>query len=115
MPGLRVALPWDRPAAAGWGFRGRGNNYFHPSMTFIERKEQCPLRPIFVGAMICSIALSQEARIERLHDVLGGNMYVGSGRPRAIVSGNGALPAHRYASRAIAYEGSNRRKAPFSP
>jgi hypothetical protein len=32
---------------------------------------------IFVGVMICPITLSLEARIERLHDALGGNMYVG--------------------------------------
>ena len=32
---------------------------------------------IFVGVMICPITLSLEARIERLHDTFGGNMYVG--------------------------------------
>jgi hypothetical protein len=32
---------------------------------------------IFVGVMICPIIVSLEARIERLHDVFGGNMYVG--------------------------------------
>lgn len=32
---------------------------------------------IFVGVMVCPITLSLEARIERLHDALGGNMFVG--------------------------------------
>lgn len=32
---------------------------------------------IFVGLMICPIIVSLEARIERLHDAFGGNMYVG--------------------------------------
>lgn len=32
---------------------------------------------IFVGVMICPIIVSLEARIERLHDTFGGNMYVG--------------------------------------
>lgn len=32
---------------------------------------------IFVGVMICPIIVSLEARIERLHDAFGGNMYVG--------------------------------------
>lgn len=32
---------------------------------------------IFVGVMICPIVVSLEARIERLHDAFGGNMYVG--------------------------------------
>jgi hypothetical protein len=32
---------------------------------------------IFVGVMICPIIVSLEARIERLHDIFGGNMYVG--------------------------------------
>jgi hypothetical protein len=32
---------------------------------------------IFVGAMICPIVVSLEARIERLHDAVGGNMFVG--------------------------------------
>jgi hypothetical protein len=32
---------------------------------------------IFVGVMICPIMVSLEARIERLHDAFGGNMYVG--------------------------------------
>lgn len=32
---------------------------------------------IYVGVMICPIILSLEARIERLHDALGGNMFVG--------------------------------------
>jgi hypothetical protein len=32
---------------------------------------------LFVGVMICPIVVSLEARIERLHDAFGGNMYVG--------------------------------------
>ena len=36
---------------------------------------------IFVGAMICPIVLSLEARIERLHDAVGGNMFVGERQP----------------------------------
>jgi len=32
---------------------------------------------VFVGVMICPIMVSLEARIERLHDAFGGNMYVG--------------------------------------
>jgi hypothetical protein len=32
---------------------------------------------VFVGVMICPIIVSLEARIERLHDAFGGNMYVG--------------------------------------
>jgi hypothetical protein len=32
---------------------------------------------ILVGVMICPIIVSLEARIERLHDAFGGNMYVG--------------------------------------
>ena len=32
---------------------------------------------IFVGVMICPIIVSLEARIERLHDAFGGNMYIG--------------------------------------
>ena len=32
---------------------------------------------ILVGVMICPIIVSLEARIERLHDTFGGNMYVG--------------------------------------
>ena len=32
---------------------------------------------VFVGLMICPIIVSLEARIERLHDAFGGNMYVG--------------------------------------
>jgi hypothetical protein len=32
---------------------------------------------VLVGVMICPIILSLEARIERLHDAFGGNMYVG--------------------------------------
>jgi hypothetical protein len=32
---------------------------------------------IFAGMMICPIIVSLEARIERLHDTFGGNMYVG--------------------------------------
>jgi hypothetical protein len=32
---------------------------------------------IFIGVMICPIIVSLEARIERLHDAFGGNMYVG--------------------------------------
>ncbi len=32
---------------------------------------------IYVAVMICPIRLSLEARIERLHDALAGNMYVG--------------------------------------
>jgi hypothetical protein len=32
---------------------------------------------IFIGLMICPIIVSLEARIERLHDAFGGNMYVG--------------------------------------
>ena len=36
---------------------------------------------LFVGAMICPIVLSLEARIERLHDAVGGNMFVGERQP----------------------------------
>ncbi len=36
---------------------------------------------VFVGVMICPITLSLEARIERLHDAFGGNMYVGERQP----------------------------------
>jgi hypothetical protein len=36
---------------------------------------------IFIGAMICPIVLSLEARIERLHDAAGGNMFVGERQP----------------------------------
>jgi hypothetical protein len=32
---------------------------------------------VFVGLMVCPIVVSLEARIERLHDAFGGNMYVG--------------------------------------
>ncbi len=32
---------------------------------------------LLVGVMICPIVVSLEARIERLHDAFGGNMYVG--------------------------------------
>jgi hypothetical protein len=32
---------------------------------------------LLVGVMICPIIVSLEARIERLHDTFGGNMYVG--------------------------------------
>jgi hypothetical protein len=32
---------------------------------------------ILVGVMICPIIVSLEARIERLHDAFGGNMYIG--------------------------------------
>jgi hypothetical protein len=32
---------------------------------------------ILVGVMICPIVVSLEARIERLHDAFGGNMYIG--------------------------------------
>ena len=32
---------------------------------------------LFVGVMICPMVVSLEARIERLHDAFGGNMYVG--------------------------------------
>ncbi len=32
---------------------------------------------VLVGVMICPIIVSLEARIERLHDTFGGNMYVG--------------------------------------
>lgn len=32
---------------------------------------------ILVGFMICPIVVSLEARIERLHDAFGGNMYIG--------------------------------------
>jgi len=34
---------------------------------------------IFVGVMICPILVSLAAKIERLHDAFGGNMYVGEG------------------------------------
>ena len=36
---------------------------------------------IFVGVMICPIIVSLEARIERLHDAFGGNMYIGDRQP----------------------------------
>lgn len=32
---------------------------------------------IVLGVMICPVVLSLEARIERLHDAVGGNLYVG--------------------------------------
>ena len=32
---------------------------------------------VFIGIMICPIVVSLEARIERLHDAFGGNMFVG--------------------------------------
>ena len=36
---------------------------------------------VYVGFMICPIVVSLEARIERLHDAFGGNMYVGERQP----------------------------------
>jgi hypothetical protein len=32
---------------------------------------------VLLGVMVCPIILSLEARIERLHDAVGGNLYVG--------------------------------------
>ena len=32
---------------------------------------------VLLGVMVCPIVLSIEARIERLHDAVGGNLYVG--------------------------------------
>lgn len=32
---------------------------------------------VFIGLMVCPIVVSLEARIERIHDAFGGNMFVG--------------------------------------
>ena len=36
---------------------------------------------VVLGVMVCPIVLSIEARIERLHDAVGGNLYVGERQP----------------------------------
>jgi hypothetical protein len=36
---------------------------------------------VLLGVMVCPIILSLEARIERLHDAVGGNLYVGERQP----------------------------------
>jgi hypothetical protein len=36
---------------------------------------------VLLGVMVCQIILSLEARIERLHDAVGGNLYVGQRQP----------------------------------
>jgi hypothetical protein len=36
---------------------------------------------VLLGVMICPIVLPIEARIERLHDAVGGNLYVGERQP----------------------------------
>jgi hypothetical protein len=36
---------------------------------------------VLLGVMVCPIVLSIEARIERLHDAVGGNLYVGERQP----------------------------------
>ena len=33
--------------------------------------------PVFLGLMVCPVSASLEARLERLHDAIGGNLYVG--------------------------------------
>jgi hypothetical protein len=36
---------------------------------------------VLLGVMVCPIVLPIEARIERLHDAVGGNLYVGERQP----------------------------------
>ena len=48
-----------------------------PNSTKLKILRQLTNVPVFLGVMICPVGASLEARIERLHAAMRGNLYVG--------------------------------------